>query len=339
MRRRANSVEKMQVFWPWSSLSTSACTVPRTVDSASARTDAASASVGRRPWSASKRSICWSITVFRNMASTVGAGPLMVIDTEVHRVAEIEPRVEDLHVLERADRHAGVADLAVDVGPLGRVEAVERDRVEGGRQASRRHVGRQQVEPSVGAEGVALAGEHARRVLALPLEREHAGGEREPPRKVLRAQERDQVTVIGEGRDGHPGHEGARQRGTGHCRGAVTLHDRGPGVELGLHLGRHRPAGDRPRSRGGRRHRRRSRPGGRRTTRDAGRRGPGRPTVGSRRGGSARCRRSRRGTDHGRRAPRRSCPTRPARRPPRSDPHRPGAPARPVGSAGAGRAR
>ncbi len=31
IRRRANSVEKMQVFWAWSSLRMSACTVPRTV--------------------------------------------------------------------------------------------------------------------------------------------------------------------------------------------------------------------------------------------------------------------------------------------------------------------
>ena len=28
--RRLNSVEKMQVFWPWSSFRMSACTVPRT---------------------------------------------------------------------------------------------------------------------------------------------------------------------------------------------------------------------------------------------------------------------------------------------------------------------
>ena len=35
--RSANSVEKMQVFCAWSSLRMSACTVPRTRDSASAR--------------------------------------------------------------------------------------------------------------------------------------------------------------------------------------------------------------------------------------------------------------------------------------------------------------
>ncbi len=44
---RENSVEKMQVFWPWSSFRMSACTVPRTVRSTSAAAAAASASVGR----------------------------------------------------------------------------------------------------------------------------------------------------------------------------------------------------------------------------------------------------------------------------------------------------
>ena len=35
--RSANSVEKMQVFCAWSSFRMSACTVPRTIDRASAR--------------------------------------------------------------------------------------------------------------------------------------------------------------------------------------------------------------------------------------------------------------------------------------------------------------
>ena len=80
---RENSVEKMQVFWPWSSFRMSAWTVPRTVRRASAATWSASAAEGGRPCSASKRSSCWSMAVLRNMARMVGAGPLMVIDTEV----------------------------------------------------------------------------------------------------------------------------------------------------------------------------------------------------------------------------------------------------------------
>ena len=83
MQRSANSVEKMQVFWPWSSLRMSACTVPRTFASTQARSSAASAASGSRPSSARKASSRWSIAVLRNIARIVGAGPLMVIDTDV----------------------------------------------------------------------------------------------------------------------------------------------------------------------------------------------------------------------------------------------------------------
>ncbi len=76
-------MEKMHVFWPWSSFRMSACTVPRTVRSTSAETWAASASVGGRPCSASYRSRRWAIATLRNMARMVGAGPLMVIETDV----------------------------------------------------------------------------------------------------------------------------------------------------------------------------------------------------------------------------------------------------------------
>ena len=78
-----NSVEKMQVFWPWSSFRMSACTVPRTLASTQARILAASVSVGARPFSASNFSRFWSMAVFMNIARMVGAGPLMVMDTEV----------------------------------------------------------------------------------------------------------------------------------------------------------------------------------------------------------------------------------------------------------------
>ena len=78
-----NSVEKMQVFWPWSSFKMSACTVPRTWRSAPARTSARSVSVATRPNRASKPSTAWSMAVFMNIASSVGAGPLIVIDTDV----------------------------------------------------------------------------------------------------------------------------------------------------------------------------------------------------------------------------------------------------------------
>ena len=64
---RLNSVEKMHVFWPWSSLRMSAWTVPRT----------------RRSKSPGSSSGCCSMATLRNMARIVGAGPLIVIDTEV----------------------------------------------------------------------------------------------------------------------------------------------------------------------------------------------------------------------------------------------------------------
>ena len=61
----------------------------------------------------------------------------MVIDTEVVGRAQVEARVEHLHVVERGDRHARIADLAVDVRALVRIAAVERHRVEGGGEPRR----------------------------------------------------------------------------------------------------------------------------------------------------------------------------------------------------------
>ncbi len=78
-----NSVEKMQVFCPWSSFRMSACTVPRTFCLTQAAIFCASSSVGSRPLSARNLSSCWSIAVFMNIARIVGAGPLIVIDTDV----------------------------------------------------------------------------------------------------------------------------------------------------------------------------------------------------------------------------------------------------------------
>ena len=139
------------------------------------------------------------------------------------RVAQVEARVEDPHVVERRDRHAGVADLAVDVGPLGRVAAVEGDRVERGRQSGGGLAFRQQVEAAVGARRAALAGEHAGRVLALALEREHPGGERERARQVLRAQPPELLAVVDEAGERQLGDCGARQRFAGRAVGSGQL--------------------------------------------------------------------------------------------------------------------
>ncbi len=51
------------------------------------------------------------------------------------RAAQIEAVIQRLHVVERRDGDAGVADLAVNVGPFIRIETVKRDAVECGRQA------------------------------------------------------------------------------------------------------------------------------------------------------------------------------------------------------------
>ncbi len=83
MQRSANSVLKMQVFWPWSSLRMSACTVPRTLASTQERISAVSSGVGSRPSCSRNASSRWSIAVFMNMARMVGAGPLIVIETDV----------------------------------------------------------------------------------------------------------------------------------------------------------------------------------------------------------------------------------------------------------------
>jgi hypothetical protein len=86
-----NSVEKMQVFWPWSSFRMSACTVPRTFCLTQAAISARSASLGSRFFSARKASSFWSMAVFMNIARMVGAGPLIVMLTEVLGLVRSKP--------------------------------------------------------------------------------------------------------------------------------------------------------------------------------------------------------------------------------------------------------
>ena len=70
----------------------------------------------------------------------------------------------------------------------------------------------EQLEAPVGTERVAFPGEHPGRVLALPLEGEHARGEREVTRQVLLPQEPQQFAVVGVTRQCHPRDHGAGQR-------------------------------------------------------------------------------------------------------------------------------
>ncbi len=76
------------------------------------------------------------------------------------RQAQIEARVELLHVIERRDGDAGVAGASIDVGPRVRILAVQSRRVESRRQARCAVAAGQIVEPPVGPLGSALTGKH-----------------------------------------------------------------------------------------------------------------------------------------------------------------------------------
>ncbi len=81
----------MQVFWPWSSLRMSAWTVPRTFCFTQAAILAPSVASGSRPFSARKASSFCSIAVLTNIARIVGAGPLIVMLTEVLGLVRSNP--------------------------------------------------------------------------------------------------------------------------------------------------------------------------------------------------------------------------------------------------------
>ena len=116
------------------------------------------------------------------------------------RRAEIESRVEPLRVVDGGDRDARVADLAVDVGPRMGILAVQRDRVERGREAHGGLAGREVVEAAVRLLGRALAREHPDRVLARAAIRVDAGRVRVRARQVLGLEEAQLVAPAGEAR-------------------------------------------------------------------------------------------------------------------------------------------
>ena len=67
------------------------------------------------------------MAVFMKNARIIGAGPLIVIDTDVEGCAQIEARIELLHIVYAGDRDTRVANLAVNIGSLVRIFAVQRD--------------------------------------------------------------------------------------------------------------------------------------------------------------------------------------------------------------------
>ena len=114
-----------------------------------------------------------------------GRGPVDRHRDRCRGGAQVEARIELLHVVQRGDRDAGGAHLAVDVGAWVGVAAVQRDAVEGRRQPLGGQAEADEVKPLVGAFGRSLAREHARRVLPFPLQRKDAGREGKLARQVL----------------------------------------------------------------------------------------------------------------------------------------------------------
>ena len=183
-----------------------------------ARASAASACRPIVPCARRWRSTRWSMAVFMNMARIIGAGPLMVMDTEVDGVAEVEARIQLLHVVERRDGHAGIAGAAEDVGPRVRVFAVQRGGVEGRRQARGLVARRQVVKAAIGALRRAFAREHARRILLLAPIGIDAAGVRIGARQVLVLQEAQDLAPAVEPRRGELGNRVVAQRLANSCR-------------------------------------------------------------------------------------------------------------------------
>src|SRR5690625_7643136 len=61
----------------------SACTVPRITRNVCLFNSWHSSTVGSRPSTSLNAFICWSIAVLKNIAKIIGAGPLIVIETDV----------------------------------------------------------------------------------------------------------------------------------------------------------------------------------------------------------------------------------------------------------------
>src|SRR5229473_2386845 len=100
------------------------------------------------------------------------------------------------------------------------------------------------MEAPVGAERIALAREHAGRVLVLALEMEYAGRERELARQVLAHAPAHELAVIFEPRQRHFRHLGAGKRGAGEPRAQLLAAYLDDLLVAGIRLHRLRPAVD-----------------------------------------------------------------------------------------------
>jgi hypothetical protein len=86
------------------------------------------------------------------------------------RIGQVKAAVKLFGIVEAADRNAGVADLAINVGAVAGVVAIQRNRVERGRKALCRHGLAHVVEAAVCTLRATFAGKHTRRVFAFALE-------------------------------------------------------------------------------------------------------------------------------------------------------------------------
>ena len=210
--RSENSVEKMQVFWPWSSLRMSAWTVPRTLASVHAASSARSTSVGSRPCLGGERvdpGVNGRVQEEREDCRR------RAVDRHRHRGArcgEVEPGVERLHVVQGGDRDAGRADLAVHVRRRVRVAAVQRHRVERGRQPGRRRpwassLNRRLVRNASPSPANIRAGSSPSR-----LNGKTPAVNGKPPGRFSLRRNRSSVAGVVEPRQRHPGNPVAGQR-------------------------------------------------------------------------------------------------------------------------------
>ena len=112
------------------------------------------------------------------------------------RITKVEAGIQFLHVIDRSDGNAGVADLAVDIGPLVRVLAVQRNGIECRGQPGRVLAFRQIMKTAIGSLRRALAGEHPGRVLAKPAVRVYTACIRIGARQVFSHQEAQQFSPV-----------------------------------------------------------------------------------------------------------------------------------------------
>ena len=195
----------MQVFCPWSSFRISACTVPRTLVSASARS---SVRFRRVRGSAFALDECLLLLVDGDIQEHRQYDRRGAVDGHGNRcvrVAKIESVIQHPQVIQGGNRDSGIADLAVNVRPLIRVTTVQGHRIEGSGQSFGAGMFRQLLEPAPGFECVPFSCEHPGRGFAVTLEWKDPCGKREPAGQIVQHHPSGKFSLIVEFRQGDPG--------------------------------------------------------------------------------------------------------------------------------------